>query len=160
MGRAGRSGTAYSMICQDEMPFVFDLHLFLGRPVQFATSEHTKGRHLRMSALILDIFIDDSTVDFSAVAMVPTLILSPFYPQTQMACLVGSLRVSWMTKAPISSRLMKTLWTFKICTGFLKMPTSSTSSRGQIPPLSPSDGSKARIHPPWLCIHSSVSYGF
>lgn len=43
VGRAGRSGTAYSMICPDEMPYVFDLHLFLGRPVQFATSEHTQG---------------------------------------------------------------------------------------------------------------------
>lgn len=59
VGRAGRSGTAYSMICQDEMPFVFDLHLFLGRPVQFATPEHTKGRLLGMSALMLDTFKDD-----------------------------------------------------------------------------------------------------
>lgn len=43
VGRAGRSGTAYSMICPDELPFVYDLHLFLGRPVQFANSEHTTG---------------------------------------------------------------------------------------------------------------------
>ncbi|XP_040053994.2 ATP-dependent RNA helicase DDX54 [Gasterosteus aculeatus] len=42
VGRAGRSGVAYSMICPDEMPFVYDLHLFLGRPVQFATPEHAK----------------------------------------------------------------------------------------------------------------------
>ncbi|KAL6096870.1 ddx54 [Pungitius sinensis] len=42
VGRAGRSGVAYSMICPDEMPFVYDLHLFLGRPVQFATAEHSK----------------------------------------------------------------------------------------------------------------------
>ncbi|XP_061888223.1 ATP-dependent RNA helicase DDX54 [Entelurus aequoreus] len=41
VGRAGRSGTTYSMVCPDEMPLVYDLHLFLGRPVQFATSEHT-----------------------------------------------------------------------------------------------------------------------
>lgn len=142
------------------MPFVFDLHLFLGRPVQFAAPEHTKGRLLRMSALMLDTFGGDSAVDFFAVAMVPTLILSPLPPQTQMACLVGSLRVFWMTKALISLRLTKTLWTFKIYTGFLKMPTSSTSSRARIPPPSPSDGSKARIHPPWLSIHSSVSCGF
>lgn len=47
VGRAGRSGTAYSMICPDEMPFVYDLHLFLGRPVQFAAAEHTKGIELR-----------------------------------------------------------------------------------------------------------------
>ncbi|XP_054614026.1 ATP-dependent RNA helicase DDX54 [Dunckerocampus dactyliophorus] len=41
VGRAGRSGTAYSMVCPDEMAFVYDLHLFLGRPVQLATSAHT-----------------------------------------------------------------------------------------------------------------------
>lgn len=43
VGRAGRSGTAYSLVCSDEMPLVYDLHLFLGRPVQFATPEHTQG---------------------------------------------------------------------------------------------------------------------
>ncbi|KAM6902194.1 ATP-dependent RNA helicase DDX54 [Xenentodon cancila] len=42
VGRAGRSGKAHSMICPDEMPLVYDLHLFLGRPVQFATPEHTE----------------------------------------------------------------------------------------------------------------------
>ncbi|CAB1429228.1 unnamed protein product [Pleuronectes platessa] len=41
VGRAGRSGRTYSLICPDEMPFVYDLHLFLGRPVVFATPEHT-----------------------------------------------------------------------------------------------------------------------
>ncbi|XP_077399164.1 ATP-dependent RNA helicase DDX54 isoform X1 [Vanacampus margaritifer] len=41
VGRAGRSGTAYSMVCPDEVPLVYDLHLFLGRPVQLATPEHT-----------------------------------------------------------------------------------------------------------------------
>nr|XP_057920316.1 ATP-dependent RNA helicase DDX54 [Doryrhamphus excisus] len=41
VGRAGRSGTAYSMVCADEMAFVYDLHLFLGRPVHLATLEHT-----------------------------------------------------------------------------------------------------------------------
>lgn len=57
VGRAGRSGATYSMICQDEMPFVFDLHLFLGRPVQFATPEHTKdsdGVFGRVPQSILD----------------------------------------------------------------------------------------------------------
>lgn len=143
MGRAGRSGTAYSLICQDEMPFVYDLHLFLGRPVQFATPDHAHGRLLRMVA-------DGSAVaSFAATDPFPT-----FLPQIQRACLVGSLRVSWMTKALISLRFMKTLWTFRICTGFLKMPTSSTLSPAQTPPLSPSDGSKARIHPLWLSILS------
>ncbi|XP_042365050.1 ATP-dependent RNA helicase DDX54 [Plectropomus leopardus] len=57
VGRAGRSGVAYSMICPDEMPFVYDLHLFLGRPVQFATPEHTRdseGVFGRVPQSILD----------------------------------------------------------------------------------------------------------
>lgn len=36
MARAGRSGTAYSLVAPDETPFVYDLHLFLGRPVKLA----------------------------------------------------------------------------------------------------------------------------
>lgn len=35
------------MICQDELPLVYDLHLFLGRPVQFAMPEHTTGSSRR-----------------------------------------------------------------------------------------------------------------
>ncbi|XP_040014287.1 ATP-dependent RNA helicase DDX54 [Xiphias gladius] len=57
VGRAGRSGTAYSMVCPDEMPFVYDLHLFFGRPVQFATPEHTQdsdGVFGRVPQSILD----------------------------------------------------------------------------------------------------------
>lgn len=34
VARAGRSGTAYSLIALDEMPALVDLHLFLGRPVK------------------------------------------------------------------------------------------------------------------------------
>ncbi|MEQ2208833.1 ATP-dependent RNA helicase ddx54 [Xenoophorus captivus] len=53
----GRSGTAYSMVCPDEMPFVYDLHLFLGRPVQFATADHIQdsdGVFGRVPQSILD----------------------------------------------------------------------------------------------------------
>uniref|UniRef100_A0A671YGW7 RNA helicase n=1 Tax=Sparus aurata TaxID=8175 RepID=A0A671YGW7_SPAAU len=66
VGRAGRSGRAYSMICQDEMPLVYDLHLFLGRPVQFATPEHTQdseGVFGRVPQSILD---DESSHLFTA----------------------------------------------------------------------------------------------
>lgn len=31
MARAGRSGTAYSLVAPDEVPYLLDLHLFLGR---------------------------------------------------------------------------------------------------------------------------------
>ncbi|XP_030624214.1 ATP-dependent RNA helicase DDX54 [Chanos chanos] len=40
VARAGRSGSAYSLLCPDEIPFVYDLHLFLGRPIQLATPDH------------------------------------------------------------------------------------------------------------------------
>lgn len=53
VGRAGRSGTTFSMVGPDEMPFVYDLHLFLGRPIQIATPEHTQGRLFRLHAWFL-----------------------------------------------------------------------------------------------------------
>ncbi|XP_007490072.1 ATP-dependent RNA helicase DDX54 isoform X2 [Monodelphis domestica] len=36
VARAGRSGTAYSLVAPDEVPYVFDLHLFLDRPLALA----------------------------------------------------------------------------------------------------------------------------
>ncbi|XP_071619512.1 ATP-dependent RNA helicase DDX54 isoform X2 [Heliangelus exortis] len=39
VARAGRSGTAYSLVASDEMPYVFDLHLFLGRPLVLAGAQ-------------------------------------------------------------------------------------------------------------------------
>ncbi|XP_075686208.1 ATP-dependent RNA helicase DDX54 [Rhinoderma darwinii] len=36
VARAGRSGTAYSIVAPDETPYVYDLHLFLGRPLKMA----------------------------------------------------------------------------------------------------------------------------
>ncbi|XP_019394878.1 PREDICTED: ATP-dependent RNA helicase DDX54 isoform X2 [Crocodylus porosus] len=41
VARAGRSGTAYSLVAPDETPYVFDLHLFLGSPLTLA-SPHDK----------------------------------------------------------------------------------------------------------------------
>ncbi|XP_053136337.1 ATP-dependent RNA helicase DDX54 [Hemicordylus capensis] len=41
VARAGRSGTAFSLVAPDEAPYVFDLHLFLGRPLVLA-SPHEK----------------------------------------------------------------------------------------------------------------------
>jgi ATP-dependent RNA helicase DDX54/DBP10 len=34
VARAGRSGTAYSFVSPDELPYMIDLHLFLARPLQ------------------------------------------------------------------------------------------------------------------------------
>ncbi|XP_074776810.1 ATP-dependent RNA helicase DDX54 isoform X1 [Athene noctua] len=39
VARAGRSGIAYSLVAPDEMPYVFDLHLFLGRPLILAAAQ-------------------------------------------------------------------------------------------------------------------------
>ncbi|NXS25172.1 DDX54 helicase, partial [Mystacornis crossleyi] len=39
VARAGRSGTAYSLVAPDEMPYVFDLHLFLGCPLVLAGAQ-------------------------------------------------------------------------------------------------------------------------
>lgn len=36
VARAGRSGIAYSLLSKDELPYVLDLHLFLGRGVKYA----------------------------------------------------------------------------------------------------------------------------
>ncbi|KAG2470757.1 DDX54 helicase, partial [Polypterus senegalus] len=41
VARAGRCGTAYSLISADELAFVFDLNLFLGRPMRFAGAHGT-----------------------------------------------------------------------------------------------------------------------
>lgn len=41
VARAGRTGVAYSLVTSDEMPFVIDLHLFLGRPITFAIKGQT-----------------------------------------------------------------------------------------------------------------------
>lgn len=38
VARAGRAGTAYSFFVKEELPFVFDLHLFLGRPMKYAST--------------------------------------------------------------------------------------------------------------------------
>ena len=34
MRRAGRVGTAYSLLTRDELPYLLDLHLFLARPLR------------------------------------------------------------------------------------------------------------------------------
>ncbi|CAI9598574.1 unnamed protein product, partial [Staurois parvus] len=41
VARAGRSGTAYSLVAHDETPYVYDLHLFLGRPLKLAGDPQT-----------------------------------------------------------------------------------------------------------------------
>ncbi|XP_069789283.1 ATP-dependent RNA helicase DDX54 [Narcine bancroftii] len=58
VARAGRGGTAYSLVALDEIPYVYDLHLFLGRPLRFANqndiSEDTDGMYGRVPQSIID----------------------------------------------------------------------------------------------------------
>ncbi|XP_066256724.1 ATP-dependent RNA helicase DDX54 [Euwallacea similis] len=46
--RAGRSGTAYSLISPDEQAYLLDLHLFLGRPMSVITINNKNGNIGRM----------------------------------------------------------------------------------------------------------------
>lgn len=39
--RAGRTGTAYSIISPDEYAYLLDLHLFLGRPLRIIRSSES-----------------------------------------------------------------------------------------------------------------------
>ncbi|NWT05041.1 DDX54 helicase, partial [Mionectes macconnelli] len=50
VARAGRSGTAYSLVAPDEMPYVFDLHLFLGRPLILAGAQELPAGEAGMAA--------------------------------------------------------------------------------------------------------------
>nr|XP_028566750.1 ATP-dependent RNA helicase DDX54 [Podarcis muralis] len=58
VARAGRSGTAYSLVAPDETPYVFDLHLFLGRPLILANPHEkptdTDGIFGRVPQSIID----------------------------------------------------------------------------------------------------------
>ncbi|ELW63720.1 ATP-dependent RNA helicase DDX54 [Tupaia chinensis] len=48
VARAGRSGTAYSLVAPDELPYLLDLHLFLGRSLSLARPhEEPSGRVAR-----------------------------------------------------------------------------------------------------------------
>ncbi|XP_063310785.1 ATP-dependent RNA helicase DDX54 [Pelobates fuscus] len=60
VARAGRSGTAYSLVAIDETPYVYDLHLFLGRPLKLAgdlgtdTDADTDGMLGRVPQCVID----------------------------------------------------------------------------------------------------------
>ncbi|KAF2883077.1 hypothetical protein ILUMI_23090 [Ignelater luminosus] len=52
--RAGRSGTAYSLITPDEYPYLLDLHLFLGRPLSIINPGQDKGNVGRIPQSLLE----------------------------------------------------------------------------------------------------------
>ncbi|XP_070534203.1 ATP-dependent RNA helicase DDX54-like [Ptychodera flava] len=64
VARAGRSGTAYSLVSSDELPYLLDLHLFLGRSLTYAshtTKQDTDGILGRVPQTVID--DQDSTVE-------------------------------------------------------------------------------------------------
>lgn len=48
VARAGRSGTAYSLVAPDEVPYLLDLHLFLGRSVTLARPHEEPSGETRL----------------------------------------------------------------------------------------------------------------
>ncbi|KAL1500921.1 hypothetical protein ABEB36_006340 [Hypothenemus hampei] len=52
--RAGRLGTAYSLVAPDEQAYLLDLHLFLGRPLSIVTSTNLEGNIGKISRDLLE----------------------------------------------------------------------------------------------------------
>ncbi|XP_060525012.1 ATP-dependent RNA helicase DDX54 [Cylas formicarius] len=52
--RAGRSGTAYSLVASNEYAHLLDLHLFLGRPMPLATTTNADGAIGRIPQSLLE----------------------------------------------------------------------------------------------------------
>ncbi|GAB1610712.1 ATP-dependent RNA helicase DDX54 [Argonauta hians] len=52
VARAGRSGTAYSLVCSEEIPYLIDLHLFLGRPFQYVPTSRPKKQTLEQDGIL------------------------------------------------------------------------------------------------------------
>lgn len=52
VARAGRSGTAYSLVAPDEVPYLLDLHLFLGRALTLARSHEEPSSALGVDGVL------------------------------------------------------------------------------------------------------------
>ncbi|NWV01245.1 DDX54 helicase, partial [Upupa epops] len=59
VARAGRSGTAYSLVAPDEMPYIFDLHLFLGRPLILAGAQEMPADTAGVLGRVPQTLVDD-----------------------------------------------------------------------------------------------------
>lgn len=58
VARAGRSGTAYSLVSGDELAHMVDLHLFLGRPLKFAGRD-SQARDDGLIGTVPQLLVDD-----------------------------------------------------------------------------------------------------
>lgn len=52
--RAGRTGIAYSLVAPDEYAYLLDLHLFLGKPLDFITLNKPEGTVGRIPQSLLE----------------------------------------------------------------------------------------------------------
>ncbi|CAH1278786.1 unnamed protein product [Diabrotica balteata] len=52
--RAGRSGTAYSLVSPDEFAYLLDLHLFLGRPLSLTNASNKNGTVGRIPQTLIE----------------------------------------------------------------------------------------------------------
>uniref|UniRef100_A0A0K0FXL3 RNA helicase n=1 Tax=Strongyloides venezuelensis TaxID=75913 RepID=A0A0K0FXL3_STRVS len=62
VARAGKSGRAYSLVAPDELPYLVDLHLFLGRSCRFANDDdqYSENEHIigKIPARIIHLEMD------------------------------------------------------------------------------------------------------
>lgn len=52
--RAGRSGTAYSLVAPDEYAYLLDLHLFLGQPLALVSEKKKDGNVGRLPQSLIE----------------------------------------------------------------------------------------------------------
>lgn len=73
-GVAGRAGASYSLLTKEEMPYLLDLHLFLGRPLGPAPLQS-----LQAAAALADSLPPDSSL-YGCFPQVPQLPFPPAFP--------------------------------------------------------------------------------
>nr|CAB3237194.1 ATP-dependent RNA helicase DDX54 [Phallusia mammillata] len=68
VARAGRTGTAYSIVCPDELPYVIDLHLFLGRPLSFVNPNENYQAWDSLYGSVAQVVIDEERSTLASIA--------------------------------------------------------------------------------------------
>ncbi|XP_049722832.1 ATP-dependent RNA helicase DDX54 isoform X1 [Elephas maximus indicus] len=74
VARAGRSGTAYSLVAPDEVPYLLDLHLFLGRALTLARPHEEPSDAARVDGVLGR--VPQSVVDDEDCSLQSTLVAS------------------------------------------------------------------------------------
>nr|XP_023415277.1 ATP-dependent RNA helicase DDX54 [Loxodonta africana] len=74
VARAGRSGTAYSLVAPDEVPYLLDLHLFLGRALTLARPHEEPSDVARVDGVLGR--VPQSVVDDEDCSLQSTLVAS------------------------------------------------------------------------------------